>query len=414
MSTLVPATQRKLKYLATINDEALTEDTDDEFELRYVDISNVDSSGAIHDIAEIRFGEAPSRARRRVRDGDVVVSTVRTYLQAIAAVQNPPENMIVSTGFAVIRPGLDFDAGFCKHALREPGFLAEVAMRSVGVNYPSITASELANIPVPFLPLAEQRAVASFLDRETGRLDALMATKQQLLRLLAEKRCSLTTRAVMRGLDPDTPLRDSNVSWIGEVPAHWKTESAKRLFSERDDRSEFGDEELLTVSHLTGVTPRSEKDVHMFEATTQRGYKVCRRDDLVINTLWAWMGAMGVSPVDGIVSPAYHVYEPSGQLDPSYVDALVRLPRFAQEVARFSKGVWSSRLRLYPENFFEVYVPVPPLSEQLDIISSINNQVDELNALELEAARAVSLLNERRSVLISEAVTGQIDVGKAA
>ena len=86
-----------------------------------------------------------------------------------------------------------------------------------------------------------------------------------------------------------------------------------------------GEEELLTVSHLTGVTPRSEKDVNMFEAETTEGYKICLAGDLVINTLWAWMGAMGVSFVNGIVSPAYNVYQPGPRLEPSFVDALAHL-----------------------------------------------------------------------------------------
>ena len=95
-----------------------------------------------------------------------------------------------------------------------------------------------------------------------------------------------------------------------------------------------------------------------------RGYKLCFAGDLAINTLWAWMGAMGTARVDGIVSPAYNVYMPGPRLLPDYVDALVRIPVFAQEVTRYSKGVWSSRLRLYPEGFFETYWPVPPLDEQ--------------------------------------------------
>ena|SRR5271166_1802221 len=114
----------------------LGEDTEPDYELQYVDIGNVDSSGNIDKVVTYAFADAPSRARRRVRDGDVIISTVRTYLQAIAPVQSPPDNLIVSTGFAVIRPMTDVcDAGFCKYALREASFLAEVEMRSVGVSY---------------------------------------------------------------------------------------------------------------------------------------------------------------------------------------------------------------------------------------------------------------------------------------
>jgi type I restriction enzyme S subunit len=152
----------------------------------------------------------------------------------------------------------------------------------------------------------------------------------------------------------------------------------------------------------------------MFEAETNEGYKICFPGDLVINTLWAWMGAMGVATVKGIVSPAYHVYEPTQELEPAYIDALVRLPVFAQEVTRYSKGVWSSRLRLYPEGFFETYLPVPPLSEQRAIINHIADEITKLGALRSAAEKTIDLLKERRAAIIEALVTGQITLESAA
>ena len=405
------ASQRKLKYLASINDDVLGEDTDADFEMQYIDIGNVDSAGRISKLASYRFEDAPSRARRLVRDGDVIISTVRTYLQAITQIHEPSDNLVVSTGFAVVRPLRDkFDARYCRFALREPTFLAEVEKRSVGVNYPAINATDLAGISVSVHPLPKQRTIADYLERETVRLDTLIAEKEDLLRLLDEKRQALITRAVTRGLDRHTPMRESGIPWIGKIPKHWKAERARWLFRERDQRSATGDEELLTVSHLTGVTPRSEKEVHMFEAETTEGYKLCVQGDLVINTLWAWMGAMGVSFFDGIVSPAYNVYEPTDRLDPDYLDALSRLPVFAQEVTRYSKGVWSSRLRLYPEGFFEIFLPMPPLIEQQQIASFLKVESKKLEDLQAVVSRTIGLLKERRSGLIASAVTGRLDM----
>lgn len=411
MTTCGKVVRRRLKHVATINDDVLNEDTDADYELQYVDIGNVDSVGMIRGIATFRFADAPSRARRQVRDGDIIISCVRTYLQAIAAVQNPPDNLVVSTGFAVVRPLASvLDSAFGKYALRESAFLAEVGMRSVGVSYPAVNAVDLGNIPIHLPTVPTQRIIADYLDRETARLDELVAAKERVLDLLDEKLRALITRAVTRGLDPRAPFRDSGIPWLGEIPAHWETERARWLFTERDERSDTGEEELLTVSHLTGVTPRSEKDVNMFEAATTEGYKICRSGDLVINTLWAWMGAMGVSPVDGIVSPAYNVYEPGGRLDPSYFDTLVRLPVFAQEVTRHSKGVWSSRLRLYPEGFFEVSLPVPPLSEQQEIAAYLEKETGKLGAVRAGTERTTVLIKERRAALISAAVAGQIEL----
>lgn len=152
----------------------------------------------------------------------------------------------------------------------------------------------------------------------------------------------------------------------------------------------------------------------MFEPETTEGYKLCHQGDLVLNTLWAWMGAMGVSPIYGIVSPAYHVYIPSSELLGGYVDALVRMPNFAKEVTRYSKGVWSSRLRLYPEGFFEVFLPVPSLPEQHAIVSHITKETAKLNALREATEQTIRLLKERRTALIAAAVTGKLDVSRVA
>lgn len=276
-----------------------------------------------------------------------------------------------------------------------------------------LPAEKLRVVRYPAPPIEEQRAIVDRVLRQTARLDALVVAKQRLLDLLTEKRKAIIATTVTRGLDPNVKLRDSGVPWLGDIPSHWEIERARWLFRERDVRSTTGEEEMLTVSHLTGVTPRSEKDVNMFEAETNEGYKLCEPGDLVINTLWAWMGAMGIAPVRGIVSPAYNVYEPGPRLAPAYIDALVRLPVFAQEVTRYSKGVWSSRLRLYPEGFFEVYLPVPPQEEQRAVVEHIARETAKLDAARAATERTIALLNERRSALIAAAVTGQLDVGAA-
>ena len=144
---------------------------------------------------------------------------------------------------------------------------------STGSTYDAVATEDVGNLLVETTSPGAQCAIADYLDRETARLDALVAAKERVLGLLAEKRRALITRAVTRGLNPNVPFRDSGIPWLGEIPAHWETERARWLFGERDQRSYMGEEELLTVSHLTGVTRRSEKDVNMFEAETTKGYK---------------------------------------------------------------------------------------------------------------------------------------------
>lgn len=416
----------RLKYAATLNDAALPEETDPEFEFQYVDIGNVDSSGHIEEPSIFTFANAPSRARRIVKHGDVIVSTVRTYLQAIAAIEDPPDNLIVSTGFAVVRPRADkLDANFCKFALREPDFLHEVVSRSVGVSYPAINSSELGDIKIPLPSLVEQRAIADFLDVETTRLDALVKAKEDLLAHIAEKRVALIAAAVtgqifsndwkkqtaklpIIGKFEAVKFRDSKVPWLGKIPAHWKTSRIATLFRERDERGE-PDLPLLEVSINAGVVVREFSDEYI-EATAEdfNSYKVARAGDLAFNRMRMWQGAVGVVPVDGLVSPDYAVAAPTGDLRSDYAGLLFRDPMFSAECARQSHGIVWDRMRIYWAEFRDIRVPVPPPDEQREIVDFVAAETTKLGALRDATVRTISLLKERRSALIAAAVKGRL------
>lgn len=401
---------RPLKYVATLNDDALGEDVDPDYELQYVDIGNVDSSGRIHEIVTYRFADAPSRARRRVSDGDVIISCVRTYLQAIAPIEKPADNLIVSTGFAVVRPKVGvLRPGFAKYALREPWFLAEVERRSVGVSYPAINSSDLGAIPIPAPTEDAQRFLEQLLDTETTRIDALLAAKQRVLDLLAEKRQTLIATSVTRGLDPKVQLRGSGVAWLGEIPAHWRTRRLARLFRERDERGE-PNLPLLAVSINAGVVEREfSNDRIEITAADFNTYKVARAGDVVFNKMRMWQGAVGVAPADGLVSPDYVVAEPTGELRSDYAGLLFRTSSFSAEAGCRSHGIVWDRLRLYWEGFRDITAPVPRPDEQRSIVEHIARESAKLDRARAATDRTVALLKERRAALIGAAVTGKID-----
>jgi type I restriction enzyme S subunit len=202
----------------------------------------------------------------------------------------------------------------------------------------------------------------------------------------------------------------SGFDWLGDLPSHWSILRAKYVFREIDDRSVAGDEELLSVSHLTGVTPRSEKNVTMFMAEDYTGAKLCKDGDLVINTMWAWMGALGVSSTTGIVSPAYGVYRQLEQrLRPRYMDWLFRTPMYVAEYTRRSTGVNSSRLRLYPDRFLDMPVVIPPLEEQDRIVTFLDQKTSEIDAAIAQKGQLIELLEESKRCLVYDAVTRGLD-----
>ena len=212
-------------------------------------------------------------------------------------------------------------------------------------------------------------------------------------------------------LKPYAEYKDSGLPWLGQVPGHWNLLRAKCLFREIDERSKTGKEELLSVSHLTGVTPRRHKTITMFLAKSNVGHKVCRPGDTVINTMWAWMGALGVTQHTGIVSPAYGVYRPieGCGVTPRYADHLLRTPIYSAEYQRRSTGVNSSRMRLYPEQFLRVPIIVPTIDEQAAIVRFLDWANGRLERTIRAKRKVIALLIEQKQAIIHRAVTRGLD-----
>jgi type I restriction enzyme S subunit len=389
---------------------------DDELPVRLCNYTDVYKNDRVSPDMDLMAATAtPQEIERfRLEVGDVVVTKDSESWNDIAIpayVEETADDFVCGYHLALIRPRKEMlDGRFLFRCMQSRPVALQLELEATGVTRYGLPKDAIGLAVLPLPPLPAQLRIANYLDRETARIDGLIAEKERMLALLDEKRAALISRAVTRGLDPNAPLKPSGQEWLGEIPAHWRVERAKNLFAVRDEHSNDGSEELLTVSHITGVTSRAEKDVYMFEADDKAGYKRCMPGDLAINTLWAWMGAMGISPLEGIVSPDYHVYTSKGQLLPEYIDLLCRSRPFVAEVNRWSKGVWSSRLRLYPENFFEMRLPVPPASEQREIVRVVETDQRKANALRETLQQSITLARERRSALITAAVTGQIPI----
>jgi type I restriction enzyme S subunit len=283
--------------------------------------------------------------------------------------------------------------------LQSQQFIERVAAYSNGVSYPAISPSDLANLEIWWPPNGLQTAIADYLDVETARIDALIEKKQRLIELLHDqveaRRSSLIA----------SNTRAGRIRW------RWPRRRNKEFVRESHRRSVTGEETMLSVSHLTGVTPRSEKTVYMFEAESTVGYKLVEPGDLVINTMWAWMGAAGTSKVRGIVSPAYGVYSIDRcKVEPDWVDLVVRSRPYIIEMTRYSRGVTSSRLRLYPAEFLALFMPIPPIDEQRRITRRFTVAVENRRRAQRALTRQIELLGERRQALITAAVTGEFTV----
>lgn len=205
--------------------------------------------------------------------------------------------------------------------------------------------------------------------------------------------------------------KDSGVPWLEHVPAHWEFKRSKSVFRTIDVRSAEGQEELLSVSEKNGVALRKNTNVTMFQAASYAGYKLCWPNDLVINSLWAWMTGLGFSKYHGIISTAYSVFRiwNQGKFDSDYGNYLLRSKTYNWEFRVRSKGIWRSRYQLADDSFLSMPLLIPPLNEQQQISRYLDWQTSKINKFIKAKKRLIALLKEQKQNVINEAVTKGIN-----
>ena len=408
---------KPLKFVATYNDDVIDETTPPETEILYVDISAVDALDGIKMKEPMAFSAAPSRARRRVKHGDTIISTVRTYLRAIARVRTPEENLIVSTGFAVIRPRADLSPDYVGNVVSASYFIEQVIARSTGVGYPAINASDLARIPVAIPPLPEQTAIAEFLDRDTGKIDGLVAEQRRLMELLKEKRQAVIAHAVTKGINPHAPMKPSGIEWLGDVPAHWKIPRLGYCAKiENGTTPSRANPEYWSGGEIPWLSSGEVNQQRISEATefiTQKALDECSLRMLPKGTIVTGMIGQGKTrglaaslEIEATINQNLAAIIPGKNLKSDYL--LFIFQAVYEYLREFGRG--GNQAALNCELLSTLKIPLPSSEEQLGICDCLRKRLREFDSLTTEAQRAIDLLQERRTALISAAVTGQIDV----
>ncbi|HBF8686559.1 restriction endonuclease subunit S [Clostridioides difficile] len=213
----------------------------------------------------------------------------------------------------------------------------------------------------------------------------------------------------------DEEMKDSGVKWIGQIPKDWEVKRNKYLLSEINIKNDTNDENLLSVSEYYGVALRKDKmaeDEYLTRAESLEGYKVCKKDDLVMNIMLAWKKAMGVSEYNGIVSPAYCIYRKKENISMKYYHYLFRTDLYANIFKQYSTGIIDSRLRLYPEKFLSLYSHNPNIEKQEKIANFLDEKTSQFDSIISKKEELIKKLEEAKKSLISEVVTGKVKVVK--
>ena len=412
----------RLKYVADVNTAVLPEDTSDDFKFRYVDIGNVTQGSMNLRSAPIIFRDAPSRARRIAEPGDSVVSTVRTYLRAVATVPDFDEPLVFSTGFAVLHPKSGLFPRFLSWYLQGDEFVSRVEANSTGVSYPAISAGQLMGLDLHLPPYGVQRVISEYLDRETARMDALMQEQRRLIELLRERRRTIRTRIALRGTRASETVA-SPLPWAGKLPVDWQVvpltsvtqlESGHTPSRTREDWWQdcyipwisLNDVGTMRESRYLDSTTHQLSDEGIANSSARvlpAGTVVLSRD--------ATVGRTSIMKIPMATSQHFAAWICGPRLDPEYLWTLftdAMQPYFDS----FQNG--STIRTIGMGDLKAIRIPLPPLEEQRRIAAYLDEQTAKIDALIAETERFIELSRERRSALITAAVTGQIDVRKVA
>lgn len=401
--------EEKLKHIVSCNDDVLDETTDPEEIINYVEISDVDSINGVNNHTQYRFKEAPSRARRITKKGDVIVSTVRTYLKAIAPIKE--DNLIVSTGFAVLRPR-KIESSFVSYALQNEFFLGEVVSRSTGVSYPAINSTDLVEIKIPVPSADEQRIIASYLDDKVGQIDAVIAEKKKMVEDLQHYRKSVISEAVTRGLNPDVPMKDSRIEQFKSIPSHWKLEKLKYTGTFNNGLTyspeDVVDDGILVLrsSNIQNGKLSFDDCVYVKEVP---GFLKVKTGDIIICSRNGSPSLVGKCVfIDDIVDATF------GAFMMRYRPEIVGKFAFYafQHATSLYKGLYSTSTinQLTMNVINQMYVAIPPIEEQTTIADYIDERLALVDTSVKELQSQIEDLKSYKSSLITEAVTGKIDL----
>lgn len=388
--------------------------------LEYVAMEHIESWTAKR--LETENSLMPESQTNRFKRGDVLFGKLRPYL---AKAWLTDRDGVCSTELLVLRER-NLEPAYLRYWVLTRSFVEVVDGSTYGSKMPRASWDFIGNVPALIPTRDEQRAIAAFLDGETARIDALIARKQRLIELLAEKRTALISQAVTKGLNPDVPMKDSGVEWLGEIPAHWEMKRVKHLLLSRPGAIKtgpFGSQLLsseMTAGEVKVYNQRTVIDndfVRGDNYVTQEKFDELKAfevfsGDLLITTRGT-IGRCAIVPPDteiGILHPCLmRMQFDSRRASPRYVALLIQGSNLVRDQLKVMSNATTIEV-IYSETLKAVAIPIPPVEEQETILQYLDRETGNLDILHTNVETAIEKLKEYRAALITDAVTGKIDV----
>ena len=344
-----------------------------------------------------------------IEKGDFAINKMKAWQGSFAV---SDYNGIVSPAYFTCKlKGVNKE--FFSKAIRSKAYVPFFTQYSKGIRVGQWDLNPYALKSIPFfLPSPEeQAAIVNYIEEKTSKIDAYVADKEKEIELLQELKQKTIADAVTKGLNPDAKMKDSGISWIGEIPEHWEMKQLRSfltLFTEKG----HGDAQLLSVTREQGVIERDKEDKeenHNFVPDDLSGYKYIEKGDFAINKMKAWQGSYAVSEYNGIVSPAYFTCKLQG-VNKVFFSKAIRSKVYVPFFTQYSKGIRVGQWDLNPNSLKSIPFFIPPSDEQQAIVAYIEEKCEKIDKLASELQSEIDYLKEYKQRLIADCVTGQVKV----
>ena len=317
---------------------------------------------------------------------------------------------IITSAYLTLTPRDGINSNYYLYLLKSMDSMKLFHGMGTGIRL-TLSYNEIKKQQILFPPLSEQQHIVSFLDEKTAKIDEYIDKKNKEIEALIEWKKALIAHVVTKGLNTNAKMKDSGVSWIGEIPEHWKVKTLRHYLKMVSVKG-FPDETLLSVVREQGVIVRnteSQEENHNFIPDDLSGYKLVKKGQFAINKMKSWQGSYGVSQYQGIVSPAYYVCDLNFDNKRFFNEAIrsqVYIPFFTQ----YSKGIRVGQWDLSPIGLKSIPFIEPPIEEQQEIVEYIDAATTKADKMIVELTNHVESMKEYKQRLIADVVTGKINV----
>ncbi len=409
-----------VKYLAKYNYDTLAESCSPDFEFSYIDIGSVTYTDGITNYQNFKFKDAPSRARRIVHSGDILVSTVRTYLRAVACVNEHRLPQIASTGFLVLQADISkIHPHFLMYSVLSDNFICKVEANSVGISYPAINASQIVHFKLPIPQLSEQFLLVTYLDRQCSNIDTILSKTRSSIEEYKKLKQTVITQAVTKGVRGEREMKDSGVEWIGEIPTTYSICKLKYLLKNplKYGANESGipySDSLPRYIRITDITPDgnlkctgklSLSEESAKDYILEDGDILFARSGATVGKTFIYYQSYGRSAYAGYLIKA----SLNNKVSPKFVYYYTCSSLY--EIWKNSIFIQSTIQNIGADRYANLPVPVPKtLQEQEEIADYLDAKCAKIDKLIAKKEQLAKELESYKKSLIYEVVTGKREV----